>query len=170
MNKIVGTLLVTLVALLVGGFAAAQGITFVGNWFIQVSLDPITDENSSSMGVMPDSYPSLGRSDVLGVSCDDIGSNGVSLILVGSNYISTNTVSVTYRVDSNSPVTAAWRSTDAAVSPRPGAEMQALIDEMLLGSTIAIRYRAYDTTVTYVYPIAQFGEALQKLGCYTGSL
>lgn len=171
MKTIRGFLLGILVALAAPGYAVAQATAFVGDWLILKSIDPFTDDNDSTMGAIPSDYPTLGSNDLLAFGCKPSGQNGIVLALMGSNYVSENTVVVTYRVDTNPPVTDIWRKLNTdVVGPLPGAETQALIDAMLDGSKIAIRYSAYSTTATYIYPISGLREALRELGCYTGTL
>ncbi len=166
MNKLWGTLLAALACT-----ALAQSIERHGAWTLERALDPFTDEDQSIVYVAPVEYPSLGGDDFLAIGCGDgsFAADGVSMILLSSEYISERNTEVIYRVDSNAPVTRNWFATDSSVTPQP-MYMQALIAEMLTGSKLVIRYQAYRSSPTYTFEISGLREALARLACYTGEL
>jgi len=167
MKRIVGTLLTTLTVL--GAAASAQN-TVVGDWLYLERIDPFTDEDKSFISVSP-IQPSASESDYFGIACMPgfAKAYGVNVAFMGSSYIADDATEVTYRVDSKPAVTQRWGAYDVLVSPEP-AFAKALIDQMLGGEKLALRYQASSSRPTYFFSIKGLREALNKLSCYTGPM
>lgn len=171
MNKLWGTLLAGLV--LIASFGNAQTTKeYVGDWVVERTRDLFTDEQSAGAYVFPTQYPRLGQNDVLVVLCSDPGStsfDGVAVMIAGSTYIADSTVSVERRAGSRPASTESWFANGTTVVVHRGEVSRAFVVDLLDVETLAVRYRGYSETVTYVFPVAGFREVLASLGCYSGS-
>lgn len=169
MNKIVGTLFVAFMAL---GSAVSAQDSAVGDWFLVSNVDLITDENKSLIAAQATEHPTYADYSAIIIRCDEYSRYGVELYFHADKYLGIeDTYSVVYRVDGGTPQRGNWSaSTDNEAAFAPNLGVSGVINALLDAEELVFRISAYSTDYTYVLPISGLREAIQKLGCYTGTL
>lgn len=159
-----------LVVLLLGLGALAFGQDY-GAWRVVSEFDRITDENQSQMDVAPSERPPDSRGS-FNIRCKQAASSlyGVEMYITTNRDLTSDTFhSVIYRVDRNQPIERMWRigndGTAAAIQVRDQLD---LLGEMAGGSELVIRTVGGSETLTFVFQIHGFRNAVYALGCYTG--
>lgn len=123
----------------------------------------------ASMVTRPVLAPSSNEGHSLEITCDPSGPLGIHITLHGHSLITNNLTGVTFRLDSDPPITQTWAVYESRnVSPRTAEDAQSFISALLSVEKVVIQYIAYTSTPTFIFPVAGLREALQSLGCYQG--
>ena len=171
MNKLWGVAVAGVI--LLAGVATAQVTTeFAGDWTIERTQDLFTDEAHAVAYARPLQHPPLGSNDKLVLVCSDnqFTADGVGVMLTGSTFVADDYVEVQRRFDSNESRSDAWSAGRTDLLLYQPATVRAFLAELLDAEQLALRYRGYSQTATYVFPVAGAREMLAALGCYTGEL
>lgn len=174
MRNVWGVMFV-LAALLVGSaYSQETTIERVGDWTIERARDLFTDAEQAVAYVRPSQHPPLGARDMFTIGCVESAANlkvdGVVIMLAGSVYVSDSYVEVERRVDSLPPYSDAWFVNRTSLALNQQSAVRKFLAELLDAEQLALRYRGYSETATYVFPVEGAREVLATLGCYTGEL
>lgn len=141
-------------------------------WDLTARIDPITDENTSFIGVFASDYPSLARYSALVLRCtsDPYESSGVEIYFAADRYLGIEDYySVTYRVEKSEPVSSRWSAaTNNEAAFLPTSRHADFLSAINKGSELVVRISGYSQDYTYVLPLNGFNDALYALGCYKG--
>lgn len=169
MNKIVGTVLVALLAL--GSSSFAQN-SLVGDWVHMPNIDLITDEDKSALIAQATTFPTYADGSALLIRCSDYARYGVEIFFATDKYLgSSEAYDVVYRIDGGTPQRGRWSaSTNNEAVFAPNLGISGVVNAMLDGQELIFRVTSFSQDYTYVVPISGLREAIQKLGCYTGTV
>lgn len=145
--------------------AAAQGA-----WQSTRSQDLITDEDTSFISVTATQNPASFVQGEARVTCDAASPLGVRFTLELGRWLPKDETLVTTRVDTFEPRQAVWRLMPGSEAvAAPWGELQALLSQLEVGSTLVVRVEAFDGEAwDYVLPVEGFGVAVRSLACAAG--
>lgn len=135
----------------------------VGDWNV--------DATRTSLITRPVLAPNSNDAYSLEITCDPSAPLGIHITLHGHSLITNNLTGVTYRLNSDPPITQTWTvHENRNVSPRTEEDTEAFISALLAVEKIVIQYFAYTSNPTFVFPVAGLREALESIDCYAGPL
>lgn len=141
-----------------------------GSWSVVWRVDPISDENSSYIGVFASEHPTLADRSMLAVRCTVGLPHSVEIFVAADSYLTNaDTVRVDYRFDDREAhVGARWSTSVAGTGAFlfPG-QVAAFVQEALASNELVWRVYDYrDSPFLYRFSLDGFNDALAALGCY----